>query len=557
MQHSHNETPDRSMSNTDCLVPSPPEYHIIGDVYVDILCYIPSSPSLNHDHSTTSTSLLKLDGTDTALTEPITIMAGGSTINTATYLQYLQQSVSSSSFAAPSLDITVHTVFNPNDYYGSILLQHSQANHITLHNGYSDDIFKNHNTDHRNNEMKTNPQNRSTPHCMVMISSSSTTTATPSHTSNEFPTSSTTTTTTTLSSERTFLTHRGCATDYMCLHNLFPSPAPMSLHSNHTSSSTMVRPLHYHIAGYYCTPEFWNTTTTTTTTINTDTTENSLLSFVKNIFHESTTISKENGWSHSNMSSSAAHATSPITTGAPIILSLVTQYDATQQWDIYNLSTILPYMHICIMNELEAQQIYSSNIHKENSPVHEKDNGSLLSDIISFFTKFNPSTIYVITQGVKGAIAFRHQTIMAQVFGTVNVTSIVAPNSDGHNHENGMGHNTTTNYTTTNNNVIIDPTGAGDAFCAGFFHSLWQSIQCTTVPTKTDSSYRPSEQYWPQAATIQDALLYGCTVGTCSVLQRGGSTVPASDHNLVPIIHEQYQTLCPPILSNGISPEHQ
>ena len=184
----------------------------------------------------------------------------------------------------------------------------------------------------------------------------------------------------------------------------------------------------------------------------------------------------------------------------------------------------------------------------DNTTTRQNDTtaDSLLLGMISFFTKFNPSTIYVITQGVKGAIAFRNQTIIAQVIGTVNVTLIPGTNLGG------------------GNDIIIDPTGAGDAFCAGFFHSLWQSIQYTTVlPTDIDlnnsilkSLYRPSEQYWPKATAIQDALLYGCTIGTCSVLQRGGSSVPPSDHNLVQIIHEQNKELCTPI-SNGVSQDHR
>jgi hypothetical protein len=237
------------------------------------------------------------------------------------------------------------------------------------------------------------------------------------------------------------------------------------------------------------------------------------------------------------------------------------------------------------MNELEAQQIYYSNCRNDDnfedsisSPTdiegtastsasrNENENvDPLLLGMISFFTKFNASTIYVITRGVKGAIAFRNHSIIAQVHGTVNATSIVATNGvdvrkDIPTDANGMA---------KNHNVIIDPTGAGDAFCAGLFHSLWQSLQCTTTTDPRDvtvnnssrtlqSLYRPSEMYWPNANAIQDALLYGCTIGTCSILQRGGSTVPTSDHDLVQIVHEQYKQLVrPPPLLNGLSQEHR
>jgi hypothetical protein len=556
--------PLESTADGMLLLQQQPQYHIIGDVYVDILCYIPSCAGNNNsNHSHHTTSVLTLDGTDTALTQPITIMAGGSTINTATYLQYLQNL----QLSASVLDITVHTAFNPNDYYGSILMQHSKANHITLKNGCSNDIFMNSSEQESPQSLPTlqeHPQQQqqqqqqlSTPHCMVMISSSSTTTtaAAPSNAAKESPSTNTTTTTTTISSERTFLTHRGCATNNMWIQKLFPSSlslsSPSVSYTNGGSSITGIRPLHYHIAGYYCTPEFWNTA------------QNSLSLFVANIFQYPTTAVNENGCSHSNtgVSPNSATTASPATSCPPIILSLVTQYDATQQWDISNLMTILPYMHVCIMNELEAQQIYYSNYHDDsncNSYTNNTDDvidpsisqlnenvDSKLLGMISFFTKFNPSTIYVITQGVKGAIAFRNQSIIAQVLGTVNVTSIL-----GNHSSRGVDDNTT-----RNSNVIIDPTGAGDAFCAGFFHSLWQSIQYTNVLFDMDL-YRPSEQYWPQASAIQDALLYGCTIGTCSILQRGGSTVPASGQNLVQIIHEQYRHLRRP-LANGDSQDHR
>ena len=275
----------------------PPQYHIIGDVYVDILCYIPSNDGSNNSsknkNQTITPPVLKLDGTDTALTQPITIMAGGSTINTATYLQYLQRLQSSSPLSLqqlpsvsllPSslLDITVHTVFNPNDYYGSILLQHAKANQITLENGCNDMFLMNSSKEESSSPLSSSslqPQrNLSTPHCMVMISSSTTTTAAATTTTAATAVAAAATantTTTTISSERTFLTHRGCATDNMYIENLFPSSSVLSSTSTSTTGCNSL-PRHYHIAGYYCTPEFWTTNGTT------DTTQNSLSLLVKN-----------------------------------------------------------------------------------------------------------------------------------------------------------------------------------------------------------------------------------------------------------------------------------
>jgi sugar/nucleoside kinase (ribokinase family) len=207
------------------------------------------------------------------------------------------------------------------------------------------------------------------------------------------------------------------------------------------------------------------------------------------------------------------------------------------------------------MNELEALQIYQNNISTTTSTAtttnHNETatttmNDSTMTDLmVSFFTKYNASTIYVITQGVNGAIAFRHGHIVAQVHRTVDIKSIIQSLSSSNNQVD-------------HKDIVIDPTGAGDAFCAGFFHSLWQSIQynnddeSNTNKSATSehnydnncNNYHPTEYYWSSDTWIQDALLLGCTMGTCAVSQRGAS-IPPTNPKLIQIVYDQYILLNP------------
>jgi sugar/nucleoside kinase (ribokinase family) len=593
--------------------PATVQFHIIGDVYVDLLCYLPPSATTSAASFSSSSSSspppssLSLHGGDTTMSQPVTIMAGGSTLNTATYLQFalehmpmdehmdvLHVGTPHSSPSPPTLtcrnsrnqyNITVHSVFNPNDHYGTILMQHANQYSITLRNALPVSQ-QGLNQSHTGTPitprqppctLTTGTGSTSTPHCVVLVSSSTRrkTNIQNSSDTNTTPSSATTSTAT----ERTFLTHRGCASN-MTIDDLFPvqvlssndtdeqeedrgsspriqNPLPCGnvvLSPTNTHTATPPQPLHLHIAGFYCTHGFWNTATTTTTpskkigllprphlSSSSSSSPHSLVAFLQRLleYRQSITVPQQ-------------HPTT--------IVSLVTQYDATQTWDITVLRAMLPLVHICIMNEQEALQIYlkNKNDDRDNDGEYDPNHAHLSDDddddddhvrMISFFTPMNPSTIFVVTKGVKGAIAFRNGRIVARVNHTVDISTMVTTL-------------TTTTTNTITDHITIDPTGAGDAFCAGFFHAMWQSMPhnnhhhrpTTTTTTNTIPTYfTPTEYYWPATTSnhhetydtnnmIQQALIVGCTLGTCCVSQRGGSAPPDQDQArpLVRNIYQQY-----------------
>lgn len=211
--------------------------------------------------------------------------------------------------------------------------------------------------------------------------------------------------------DRRFLTHRGCAVSFGT------SSLAMDRIRNEPS------PLHLHIAGFFCTPGF-------------------------NLGLPQALEQLRNKRSH------------------PTIVSLVTQYDVTEQWDA-GLETIAPFLDIVIMNETEANCILEKRSVNKDAPT---------PNWIDFYSSWSASTFFVITLGSKGALAFRDHKLVAQCEKAPDVP-------------------------------VVDPTGAGDAFAAGLLHGLWKSSR---PPDWSDQS-------------IQHALEWGCAVGTASVTVKGAS----------------------------------
>lgn len=151
-------------------------------------------------------------------------------------------------------------------------------------------------------------------------------------------------------------------------------------------------------------------------------------------------------------------------------VSLVTQHDATGEWN-GGLLELLPLLDFVFMNELEANHITKLNENDDN-----------ITHWIHFFSLAAFATCVIITRGDLGAIAIRNGKVIA------NQAAVkIAP---------------------------IDPTGAGDAFCSGFLKGIWDWRQhCPSINTGKE---------WPPQA-IQNGLVHGCGVATCSVLTRGAS----------------------------------
>jgi len=151
-------------------------------------------------------------------------------------------------------------------------------------------------------------------------------------------------------------------------------------------------------------------------------------------------------------------------------ISLVTQHDATGEWD-GGLVDLLPCLDFVFLNDLEAK--YVTRLAGEDVAMEH---------FVEYFARVAPNTCAIITRGEHGAIAIRNGIIIAK-----QAAVKVLP---------------------------IDPTGAGDAFCAGFLKGIWDWRR-SHPRTATGGE-------WPPQA-IQSALALGCSVATCSVLTRGAS----------------------------------
>jgi sugar/nucleoside kinase (ribokinase family) len=134
-------------------------FHIVGDAYVDFFCFLDGEWPEN--------------GGDSRLEHPVKSYAGGSSINTATHLKSLTHHFHK--HAADGRDkpsVTLHTVLNPDDAYGKLLLQHAQDHDFPLVNCRS-------------------PEDESfTGHCIVIVSGG----------------------------ERSFMTHQGCVERFRAAH---------------------------------------------------------------------------------------------------------------------------------------------------------------------------------------------------------------------------------------------------------------------------------------------------------------------------------------------------
>jgi sugar/nucleoside kinase (ribokinase family) len=156
-------------------------FHIAGDAYVDFFCFLDGDWPEN--------------GGDSRLEQPVKSYAGGSSSNTATHLKSLVRH-----FMVQKPQVHLHTVLNPNDHYGQLLLQHAVDHDFPIVNCRKED------------------DNSSTGHCIAIVSGG----------------------------ERSFMTHQGCVdlfgADDLKLESIVSTPTDV----------------HFHVAGFYNIPGFWH-----------------------------------------------------------------------------------------------------------------------------------------------------------------------------------------------------------------------------------------------------------------------------------------------------------
>lgn len=90
-------------------------FHIAGDAFVDFFCFLDGDWPEN--------------GGDSRLEQPVKAYAGGSATNTATHLKSLV-----CHFMDQKPQVKLHTVLNPNDHYGELLIQHAKDHEFPIVN---------------------------------------------------------------------------------------------------------------------------------------------------------------------------------------------------------------------------------------------------------------------------------------------------------------------------------------------------------------------------------------------------------------------------------------
>jgi sugar/nucleoside kinase (ribokinase family) len=157
-------------------------FHVIGDAYVDFFSFLDGDwPE---------------SGGDSRLGEPVKCYAGGSSVNTATHLKALITNFT----ASPKPEVVLHTVLNPGDQYGQMLMDHTTKHGIPVDN------------------CKREGDSATTGHCIAIVSGG----------------------------ERSFMTHQGVVENFTADDLDVEEIASTPTH------------LHLHIAGFFNIPGFWN-----------------------------------------------------------------------------------------------------------------------------------------------------------------------------------------------------------------------------------------------------------------------------------------------------------
>ena len=171
------QTPNSHSNSTSTVT-----FHVVGDAYVDFFSFLDGDwPE---------------SGGDSRLGEPVKCHAGGSSVNTATHLKALITNFT----AEPKPEVVLHTVLNPDDQYGQMLMDHATKHNIPV--------------DNRKREGDTS----TTGHCIAIVSGG----------------------------ERSFMTHQGVVENFTAEDLDVEEFASTPTH------------LHLHIAGFYNIPGFWN-----------------------------------------------------------------------------------------------------------------------------------------------------------------------------------------------------------------------------------------------------------------------------------------------------------
>ena len=169
-----------------------------------------------------------------------------------------------------------------------------------------------------------------------------------------------------------------------------------------------------------------------------------------------------------------------------ITISLVPQQDATEKWD-GGLLELLHYIDFLILSEVEARNItrYQSTATMRDT----NDHTDFLQHVTEFAPFANSNTRIIVTLQSKGAVAI---------------------------YDGNIVHRQTTSPEIDN---PIDPTGAGDAFAAGFLYGYLSYHHRGERGGGGDNDKE----------AVIDGMRWGCATGTTSVMIQGASVPPEKE----------------------------
>ena len=405
----------------------------------------------------------------------MTPVPGGSGLNTATHLQALIQNFDDSS-EDEAMDVTLQTSYNEADDYGKLLVKHAETSGFQIVNCVKP-------TSSSTAQDKEERGSKSTGHCMVVVSQG----------------------------ERSFLTHLGVMNSFKGKSAAGVVTVVVAQKTIYMSMSPCMSP--------YMSPSLLKSLAYICFALASHTILHELvhcrtaLPHITNHHHHLHIAGYYNlpGFWDGNLMRrlklvrerrrQSSHGDNVFTTTT----SLVPQYDATEEWD-GQLLELLPFIDFFILNSLEAGQI-------TRIPIEDKEIDGALERVVTFlqlarfFNEESPFTYVIITLGKKGAVVLYGGKVLASIDAPVPVDK------------------------------PLDPTGAGDAFAAGFLKGVmqWRGLkdheECPEI-----GAYNYQEGAWNEA--VLQGLKWGCALGSSCVTKEGASS-PSSKEEIEQIMNSK------------------
>jgi len=378
-------------------------------------------------------------GADVRVDLPVKPVAGGSGLNTATHLASLIENFPfvDGDINDEQMDVTLQTIVNETDDYGQLLIKHAKENNFEMINCRKVD-----DTNDKEDEKKESAPNEETDQKHLVKSTGHCIVLVKSQ------------------DERSFVTHLGIMDSFKAsataLHELVNCRSADPSFQNHHH--------HIHISGYFNIPGF----------------ANGNLKRRLNLVRE-----KRRGKSHGfNVYTTT--------------VSLVPQYDATEQWDS-GILDLLPFVDFLVLNLQEAGKISKIAVEGRNG-AHALNKAVVFAKLADFFDERSPQTYVIVTLGSKGAVL---------LYGGEVVHSFRAP---------------------VKYDSPTDPTGAGDAFASGFIFGVmnWRRRRQHDEVSEIGSVLELASGWFD---ALEEGLKWGCVTGTACVMKLGASN-PSSKEEL-------------------------